>query len=118
MSAVAGAVAVALEVRERHSRRAFIRCATRVGLGAAGLALLDACGLLPASTQPGRLARVGVLAYDDGTGTRWVAFRRGLRELGWIEGQNLTLDWRLADAHGDRLPGLEPSSLECRRTSW
>jgi putative tryptophan/tyrosine transport system substrate-binding protein len=100
------AVAVALEVRERHSRRAFIRCAAGAGLGAAGLALLDACGLLPAATQPGRLARVGVLAYDDGTGTRWVAFRRGLRELGWIEGQNLTLDWRLADAHGERLPGL------------
>jgi putative ABC transport system substrate-binding protein len=91
---------------ERQNRRTFIRSATRVGLGAAGLAVLDACGLLSTPTRSGRVARVGVLAFDDGTGTRWGAFRGGLRKLGWIEGQNLTLDWLLANAQGDRLPSL------------
>jgi putative tryptophan/tyrosine transport system substrate-binding protein len=107
VSAVSKAgVGRALRAGERHSRRAFIRSAIRAGLGTAGLAVLDACGLLSTPTRSGRLARVGVLAFDDGTGTRWDAFRGGLRELGWIEGQNLTLDWRLANAQGERLPSL------------
>jgi putative ABC transport system substrate-binding protein len=33
-------------------------------------------------------------------------FRRGLRELGWIEGENLVIDPIYADGHPDRLPGL------------
>ena len=58
--------------------------------------------------HPG-LERVGVLAFDDGTGTRWDALRRGLRELGWIEGQNLTLDWRSANTQSGQ-PSTERSS--------
>ena len=34
------------------------------------------------------------------------AFRRGLRELGWIEGENLLLEETYADGHPERLPGL------------
>jgi putative ABC transport system substrate-binding protein len=34
------------------------------------------------------------------------AFREGLRELGWIEGRNLTLEVRAADGRYGRLPGL------------
>ncbi len=33
-------------------------------------------------------------------------FRRGLRELGWIEGENLVIDQIYADGHPERLPGL------------
>jgi putative ABC transport system substrate-binding protein len=33
-------------------------------------------------------------------------FRRGLRELGWIEGENLVIEPIYADGHPDRLPGL------------
>jgi len=34
------------------------------------------------------------------------ALRTGLREHGWIEGQNITLDYRYGDGQVDRLPEL------------
>ena len=34
------------------------------------------------------------------------AFRQGLREYGWIEGQNITVEWRFAEGRFDRLPDL------------
>jgi putative tryptophan/tyrosine transport system substrate-binding protein len=34
------------------------------------------------------------------------AFRRGLRELGWIEGENLAIEYTFADGYPERLPGL------------
>jgi putative ABC transport system substrate-binding protein len=34
------------------------------------------------------------------------AFRQGLRELGWVEGQNIVIDYRFAEGRLDRLPDL------------
>ena len=40
------------------------------------------------------------------------AFRQRLAQLGWVEGQNLTVEWRWAGGHYDRLPALVSDVLE------
>src|SRR5215217_3463640 len=34
------------------------------------------------------------------------AFVKGMRELGYVEGRNIVVEWRFADGQYDRLPGL------------
>ena len=48
--------------------------------------------------------RIGVLRFTELTGGDQFmeAFRLGLRELGYIEGKNLAVEWRTADANSDR----------------
>jgi len=53
---------------------------------------------LAAEGQPGRSARIGWMALSPGpTPTQIETFRRGMRERGWIEGQNLAIDLRWGD---------------------
>ena len=47
----------------------------------------------------------GYLAGDPTTRTR-EAFRQGLHELGWVEGHNITVDYRWAEARPDWLSDL------------
>jgi len=52
-----------------------------------------------------------VIGYLNGTTpdahvVQLAAFRQGLSETGWVEGQNLTIEYRWAEFHYDRLPGL------------
>jgi putative ABC transport system substrate-binding protein len=83
------------------NRRVLLRQTAQV---AALAALSTACGALhPGSGNPRRL---GVLAPDDGTGPRWDAFRAGLRDLGWTEGQTLVSTWRAANGANDALNSL------------
>ena len=58
--------------------------------------------------QPTRISRIGFLGPGSSASysTRVEAFRRGLRELGYIEGQNLTVQYRFADGSFERLPQL------------
>jgi len=55
-----------------------------------------------------RVPRIGYL--DGGSlspnSVRIEAFRQGLRELGYVEGQNIAIEWRSAEGKADRLPGL------------
>jgi putative ABC transport system substrate-binding protein len=55
--------------------------------------------------QPGKVARVGVLAPGFAQ-PPLAALRQGLRGLGYVEGQNLTLVERFAEGRYDRLSGL------------
>ena len=58
--------------------------------------------------QPGKLYRIGYLSTPsrDSVQRALEAFLRKLRELGWIEGQNLTIEYRWAEGDVERLPGL------------
>src|SRR5262249_34905505 len=49
--------------------------------------------------------RVGVMLYDD-TDPNYGSFRRGLRELGYVENQNIELVPRSAEGKPERLPVL------------
>ena len=55
-----------------------------------------------------RCTRIGYLALANQTtsGPNVDAFRQGLREFGWVEGQNVSIGYRFADGETARLPGL------------
>ena len=86
----------------RPSRREFLQG----GLALAGLGVLAGCGVIPPWVQqPPTVRRIGFLdsvARDD----LHDAFRAGLRDLGWVEGQNLVIEWRLAETGAERLLAL------------
>jgi putative ABC transport system substrate-binding protein len=59
--------------------------------------------------QPGKVYRVGILTNkvtDPAEARLWQAFRSGLRERGWIEGQNIVVEFRAAEGNTARLPEL------------
>ena len=83
------------------TRRALVAA---LALGALGVPLLG-------RAQDGRsrkVARIGRLSplSAEADAHNLDAFRRGLRDLGWVEGETFTLESRFADGHSDRLPRL------------
>ena len=60
--------------------------------------------------QQGKIWRVGFLALRRvailDTDYYYGPFRHGMRELGYVEGKNLVIEWRSADGESERLPGL------------
>jgi putative tryptophan/tyrosine transport system substrate-binding protein len=57
----------------------------------------------------GQVFRIGILASGSSTPRRapsFEAFRERLRDLGWVEGQNLTMEMRWAEGREERLPEL------------
>jgi putative ABC transport system substrate-binding protein len=56
----------------------------------------------------GKVYRIGYLSGGSATASASYveAFRQGLRELGWVEGQNVVIDYRFAEGRFDRLPDL------------
>jgi putative tryptophan/tyrosine transport system substrate-binding protein len=76
-----------------------------VVVGVGGLAMPAASF---AQRHRAKLLRIGLLSPFSPLATAsWhQAFRLGLRDLGWIEGQNVTIVYRYADGRNDRLPEL------------
>jgi putative tryptophan/tyrosine transport system substrate-binding protein len=69
--------------------------------------LLLACVHLSEAQQPAQIPRIGVLTLGSGSaGPNVQAFRDKLRELGYVEGQNIVFEFREADGNADRLPEL------------
>jgi putative ABC transport system substrate-binding protein len=78
----------------------------RRGLVIAGLAALLLASEQSAGQQAqSKIPRVGILSLADRTSTKiFDAFRDGLRDLGYIDGQNITIEYRLAAGDFSRLP--------------
>jgi putative ABC transport system substrate-binding protein len=66
------------------------------------------CGAVATAQQPTKISRIGFLVASSlsANSARTEAFRQGLRELGYVEGKNIVIEWRYAEAKLDRLPAL------------
>ena len=84
------------------NRRAFLGTLTGIVL---------APSLATGAQQPGKVFRIGILANlrpspSEPGGRVWEGFIQGLRELGYVEGRNITIEWRVSEGKYDRLPDL------------
>jgi len=72
------------------------------------VAVLLAVGVIADAQQPKKLPRIGFLsaASSSAISARVEAFRQGLRELGYVEGKNIFIEWRFAEGKSDRLASL------------
>jgi putative ABC transport system substrate-binding protein len=95
------------------SRRDLLCTSARLsglGLMGAGLSILGGCQFLnrPAPSTPSAPRRIGYL----NAGTRasnqvyTAAFRDQLRQLGWVEGDNLVVEWRFAEGRPELVPEM------------
>ena len=94
-------------IAPRMNRRTFI-----TGLGA-----VLAAPLGTDAQQAGKVYRVGILgesASDPSEARVWQAFRLALRELGWIEGQNIQIESRWTEGDFTRLPELAADLVRLR----
>ena len=71
-------------------------------------ALVFAVCLSAEAQQPTRIARIGYLSPGDPVSRvdRVEAFRKALKDLGYVEGKNIVIEYRFADAMQERLPEL------------
>ena len=70
--------------------------------------VLLAVAVIAEAQQPKKVSRIGYLSTVDPAreSTRSEAIRLALRELGYIEGQNIAIEYRYAEGKRDRLPEL------------
>jgi putative tryptophan/tyrosine transport system substrate-binding protein len=64
--------------------------------------------------QPATVPRIGYLTASplSAMANRIDAFRQGLRELGYVEGKNIVIEWRSADGKVDRIPALSAELVQ------
>ena len=66
------------------------------------------CGAVAQAQQPAKVFRIGFLDNSTASGNTVLveAFRQELTKLGWIEGKNITIEYRFAEQKLERLPAL------------
>jgi len=84
-----------------------LNCRAAIALSAILLAVCSV-GVRADAQQPGKIWKIGVLVSTSRTlnATREDSLWQGLRQLGYVEGRNLALEYRFADGQLDRLPEL------------
>ena len=71
------------------------------------VAVVGCVGMAEAQ-QSGKVPRIGFLSGSPPSSLKasTEAFRQGLRDLGYVEGKNIVIEWRSAEGKRDRLPAL------------
>jgi len=73
-------------------------------LALVGISLLAGCNVLPRQGSPtSKITRIGYLSLGSASDPALDAFRQGLVDLGYIEGQNLVVEYRIVEAGSDQL---------------
>jgi ABC-type uncharacterized transport system substrate-binding protein len=65
--------------------------------------LIALCISAEAAEQAKKMARIGVLSWLAGPSPTVAAFKEGLRELGWVEGKQIEVEYRYAGADLDKV---------------
>ena len=79
-----------------RTRRLFVAQSVRLGTLALGVQVLSGCGIrVGANAPPPRLPQVGYLSLGDSDTALSDAFRDGLRELGYIQGETVAVEYRV-----------------------
>jgi putative tryptophan/tyrosine transport system substrate-binding protein len=86
-------------------RRVFIGTLTATLVGARGRAIAQ---------QSGKLPRVGVLVSATPPHPFADALRRGLQPLGYVEGENIAIEWRYTEGRSDRAAAFAAELVELR----
>ena len=68
--------------------------------------VLVVAGAAAQAQQPGKIPRIGYLTGASLSGIRQEPFRLGLRDLGYVEGKNLVIEWRSSEGSRDRQRAL------------
>ncbi len=84
------------------------RCKKRTLRGVPGVLALLAAPLVAQAQPAGKVYRIGFLDASPRavSSARIESFQRGLRQLGYIEGQNVKIEWRFGEARAAGLPDL------------
>jgi putative tryptophan/tyrosine transport system substrate-binding protein len=90
------------------------RMKTRIILSAFALIVWATTHLAEAQQTKKKFPRVGVLSSTSPSSVTWEIFRQGLRDLGYIEGKNLDIEYRSAEGKADRLPDLAAELVQLK----
>jgi putative ABC transport system substrate-binding protein len=74
------------------------------------IVFLISCLNLAEAQQPKKIPRIGYITLASASSNlpRREAFLEGLRGVGYVEGQNIKIDYRYADNRSDRVPHSQP----------
>ena len=76
-------------------------------------------GTLADAQQPASIPRIGFLVSSTPSNyvTRLETFRQAMRELGYVEGKNITIEYRFAEGKADRMREIAAEFVSMRLTS-
>ena len=72
------------------------------------------CGAVTQAQQPKKVHRIGVLLSGSRSPIWGEAFKQALRELGYIDGQNIAIEYRNGEGITERQPGLAKELIDMK----